>query len=357
MVLRKPDTSAGFRPKLLIDDSMRSPATRALRMDGQLDKGILSTRLHELVLTSARVRNVVSSLLMEGAHVDFSRARTVVETGKPTTDNEAQLLRFAKRYRWIHDTPAEKLPEPDAELALKLHAELYKGQDSFAPGEFKAEENGIVDSVGIERFRCTPPARLQKELAALQAWLEAERGAQLEAAVAATWFAEFEAIHPFVDGNGRLGRLLNLLLLKKLGYDNAALVPLDARFYKSGDRYYEKLAATNTGTNWHVWARYYCHELQRAYEQSVRMGDLRPLLESQTSKPTRAVLGWVLAGGPEWFRRADFPNTDGFSDVAITKALASLHDQGVLDAEGEKRGRKYRLATGFLEKAFRGLLP
>lgn len=183
-----------------------------------------------------------------------------------------------------------------------------------------------------------------------------QREAVLEPVVCAIWFAEFEAIHPFRDGNGRLGRLLNLMLLKKLGYENAPLVPLDARFYRTREKYYEKLAATNKGSNWQVWARYYCKELLKAYQQAAGMGDLRPVLDRQSSKPTRAVLEWLLAGGSNWFRRSDYPNPDGYSDAAITAALASLHRQEVLDAKGEKKGRKYRLSPQYLERIFAGVL-
>src|SRR5205814_1663539 len=126
--------------------------------------------------------------------------------------------------------------------------------------------------------------------------------------------------------------------------------------YKTSHHYYEKLASTNTGANWGIWARYYCQQLHKAYEQAVSMGDLRPLVERQTSKPARALLEWVLGGGPDWFKRADYPNPENYSDVATTKALASLTQQGILEARGEKRGREYRLSTQFMEKAFSGLL-
>jgi Fic family protein len=356
-VLRKKDTAKGFAPGIAADASMSSPANHALRHDGRLDEGVLSPELHHLILTMASLRNIVSSLLMEGAKVDFASARAVVDGSKPTTDDQAQLLRFAKRYRWIHDTEPEALPEPDLALAKKLHAELYKGQASYAPGKLKQQPNYALDlSTGLARFEFTPPARVEQELKALQEWLAETQGRLPAAIVAATWFAEWQAIHPFTDGNGRLGRLLNLLLLKKLGYRNAPLVPLDARFYKTSDTYYEKLAATNTGTNWQIWGRYYCDQLEKAYKRAVTLGDLRPVLDRQTSKPTRAVLEWCLGGGAAWFRRADFPNADGYSMAAITNALASLHEQGILEAEGEKKGRKYRMSTKYLQDIFRGVL-
>lgn len=356
-VVKKKDTSAGFEPRFVVDDSMLSPSNQALRLDGRLDEGVLSPELHQLILTMARIRNVVSSLLMEGAKVDFASARAIVEGSKPTTDDQAQLVRFAKRYRWIHDTPAEKLPEPTMAFAATLHGELFKGQTAYGPGKPKDEDNVALDlSTGLARFEFTPHARVEAELLSLQNWLDGAKSRYPGPVVSAIWFAEWQGIHPFRDGNGRLGRLLNLMLLKKLNYLNAPLVPLDARFYRTKDTYYEKLGATNTGSNWQVWARYYCKELEKAYSKAASLGDLRPVLEQQTSKPTRAVLEWTLAGGASWFRRSDFPNREGYSSASITNALTGLHEQGILDAVGEKKGRKYRLATSYMENLFKGVL-
>ena len=353
-MLYKVDTSDGFRPAVTIDDAIRSPNRECYRLDGRLDEAVLRPALHQLILGMARVRNVVSSLLIEGQDVDFTRAREVLERRSPTTSTEAQTLRFLDRYQWIHDTPREDLPDPTPDFLASLHRELFTGSEDYAPGRFKTEPNGIRSGdTGLIVFVCTPPERTVLELDALTAWYSEASGSMVELAVAATWFAEFEAIHPFHDGNGRLGRLVSLLVLKKLGLENAPLVPLDARFYRSRDRYYEKLAATNTG-NWQVWGRYFARELVRAYRNAVRLADLRPLLDAQTSKPTRATLEWAL-GRAGWFQRGDLANEAGYSAVALTKALADLHRQGVLEATGEKRGRRYRLRTGFLEDVFGGL--
>jgi Fic family protein len=356
-VQKKQDTSKGFDPTLSIDDSMRSPNRECFRIDGRLDEAVLSPALHRLILGMARIRNVVSSLLIEGEGIDFTRARQILESRSPTSPTEKQTLRFLDKYQWIHDTPAGDLPDLTPKFLRELHGELFVGMDGYGPGQFKAEPNGIRDeTTGRITFVCTPPERTKAELDALYAWYKDARQLQIEAVVAGTWFAEFEAIHPFRDGNGRVGRLVSLIILKKLGLQNAPLVPLDARFYRTRDKYYEKLAATNTGKNWHVWNRYFAKELAKSYRHAMNMADLRPILEHQKSKPTRATLEWVLGrAGADWFKRGDLPNGEGFSGVALTKALADLTGQGVLEPRGEKRGRQYRLRTEYLEQIFAGI--
>lgn len=353
----KRDTSQGFDPTLSVDDAIRSPNRECFRIDGRLDDAVLSPALHRLILGMARIRNVISSLLIEGEGVNFTRAREVLDTRMPTSQTEQQTLRFLDKYQWIHDTPVNELPEPTREFLQELHGQLFGQMDGYDAGLLKTEQNGIRDeTTGQFTFVCTPPARTAAELDALYAWYQKARDANIESVVVGTWFAEFEAIHPFRDGNGRLGRLVSLLLLKKLGLQNAPLVPLDARFYRTREKYHEKLAATNTGTNWHVWNRYFARELVKAYRHAVNMADLRPILERQKSKPTRATLEWILgSAGAEWFKRGDLPNVEGYSSVALTKSLANLVGQDVIEPRGEKRGREYRVRTEYLEQIFSGL--
>lgn len=355
--MQKKNTSKGFDPKLSVDDSMRSPNRECFRMDGRLDEAVLSPALHRLILGMARIRNVVSSLLIEGEGVDFTRARQVLDSRSPTSATEEQTLRFLDKYQWIHDTATDHLPDPTPKFIQDLHRELFAGMDGYDPGQLKTDQNGIRDeTTGRFIFVCTPPERTKAELDALYAWFQDAKEAQIEAVVVGTWFAEFEAIHPFRDGNGRIGRLVSLILLKKLGLQNAPLVPLDARLYRTRDKYYEKLAATNTGKNWHVWNRYFAKELTKSYRHTMNMADLRPILDRQKSKPTRATLEWVLGrAGADWFKRGDLPNDEGFSGVALTKALADLTEQGVLEPRGEKRGRAYRPRTEYLEQIFTGI--
>lgn len=353
----KPDTSGGFRPTLSADEAIRGANRACLRSDGKLDEAILSPAIHRLILSMARIRNVVSSLLIEGQSVDFSQAREVLETRAPESAAGEQTLRFLDRYAWIHDTAASDLPEPTTAFLCDLHRELFEGMDEYLPGKLKTERNGLLSpETGTYTFECTPPERTAAELDMLLAWYHEARHAEVESVVAGTWFAEFEAIHPFHDGNGRLGRLACLLILKKLGLENAPLVALDARLYHTREQYYEKLATTNLGTNYLVWNRYFSKELAKAYKHALDMTDLRPVLEQVRSKPTRATLEWVLGrAGADWFKRGDLPNSEGFSGVALTKALADLTEQGVLEPRGEKRGRHYRLRTEYLERIFGGL--
>jgi Fic family protein len=353
---RKQNTSRGFKPNLHISKEITVPDRDALRLDGRLDVGVLSPALHRLLLSMARVRNVVSSLNLEGKGIHLDDARRAVESGRPTTANDEAVLRFAEEYARIHEWTSSQVPEPSVGLICSLHSRLLAGDPDIPQedlGQLKSRQNGLIEaSTGMMRFEATPPERTTAELESLFEWYKENRDLLPRLAVAAIYFAEFQAIHPFHDGNGRIGRVLNMMALKQLGFQNIALVPIDGRFFRTSDKYYEKLASTNDGVTWHVWARYYARQVLRAYEIAQRRADLRPILDQQTSNSTRRVMEWVLQGDGTWFKHSDYPNTEGLSPASVTGAFRTLVEEGVLEGRGETRGREYRLSTRFLQQIY-----
>lgn len=323
-------------------------------MDGRLDAGTLSPAIHQLLLTMARLRNVVSSLKIEGEKVDLESARRAIATNRPETPIEEQVLRVSREYGAIHKTPPSKLPEFTVDLVTDLHGRIFEGIHADAnPGRLKTHANGILDTrTGGFLFEATPPDRTQAELTALFDWFRAQRDKAAPVPLAAVFFAEFEAIHPFHDGNGRVGRLLNMMALKKLGLRNVALVPLDGRFFRTQENYYEKLATTNTGARWHLWCGYFAEQLQAAYELSIRRADLKPVLDQRTRPAARKLLEWVLAGNGSAFRHGEYPNPEGYGPTTISLALADLTQAGILKATGERKGRRYQLETSFLRRIY-----
>ncbi len=354
LVLRKPDTTTGFRPSVVVTADMFTRSTETLRLDGRLEAAVLSPSIHQLILAIARLRNVVSSLRIEGQAVDLQAARRVLDTGEPQTPEEKEVLILSKAYEELHSL--ERPPELSVKYVGELHRRLFRdgiGLDAGPVGRFKEAPNGVYSQrEGRMIFEATPPDRTEEELDVLIAWIRDDARLLPPAVASALFFAEFQAIHPFSDGNGRVGRFLNLVLLRQLGYRNVCLVPIDGRFFRTRNRYYRSLRTTNAGRNYQVWCRYYTEQLQRAYKLAVNRADLRPLLEKFSRNSTRSVLEWCLSGDGGWFSRSDFPNPKRYSQPALTSSLAELMKAGALDGRGQKRGREYRLSTEFLRKVY-----
>lgn len=353
-VLRKPDTSRGFRPSVVVTTDMFTRSTETLRLDGRLEAAVLSPSIHQLILAMARLRNVVSSLRIEGQAVDLRAARRALATDKAQTPEEKEVLLLSRAYEELHSFA--RTPELSVEYIRKLHARLFPegiGLDAGPIGRFKDAPNGVYsETEGRTIFEATPPARTEAEIETLIEWIGDDARLLPPAVASALFFAEFQAIHPFGDGNGRMGRFLNLVVLRRLGYRNVCLVPIDGRFFRTQNRYYRTLRTTNAGRNYQVWCRYYSEQIHRAYELAVGRADLRPLLDRFSRGSTRSLLEWCLSGDGDWFSRSDFPNPKRYSPPALTSSLAELVRAGVLDGRGEKRGREYRLSTEFLRKAY-----
>lgn len=342
---QKPSTLGGFRPRAPTDEASRREAHESLRLDGKLEQVRLNPRLHIARLNHARLDNLVSSYHIEGIAVSRQEAEEAIRDGTGERPVQKDVSAFARKYEEMHRAP--RAPRITVGLVRDLHATLFHPGtlDQGRPGEWKTGTNGVYDpDRGRWVFLATRPEDTEAELEALLRWYEGEARKLPPAWAAAIFFAEFEAIHPFADGNGRLGRLLNLLVLKDLGHENAFLVPLDEGFLARRETYYRTLATTNDGRDHSTWVAFYTHELALAYGRALGSAGFARDSGKGLKPAARQLLEWVLADAAEtWFKRGDYPNPEGYSESALTQALAELVQAGLLQPEGERKARRYRL--------------
>ncbi len=306
----------------------------------------------------ARLRNAVSSFRLEGETVELDRARELIEGTAPSTSSETGVLRLAQAYARLG---RDRLRPLTVSGILATHRELFEGilcdddgrrREDWV-GVLKPEQNYIVNEGSRTlRFTPTPPERTRSELEQLLTWYRESKFSFLPLVVAALFFAEFQAIHPFMDGNGRVGRLLNIAILQDLGCTNAPLVPLDTQFFRTSRKYYGFLGTTNAGNDYYPWTRYFVSQAHTAYRAASRQADLSPMVSTFSRESTRRVLRWVLGGTGQWFGRGDYPNPGHYSQPALWAALDELKREGILEAKGERRGRRYRLQSKFLTEVY-----
>ncbi len=125
------------------------------------------------------------------------------------------------------------------------------------PGEFRTSQNWIGGTrPGNARFVPPPPQEVEPCMAALERFLHdpAAPGALVKAALA---HVQFETIHPFLDGNGRVGRLLISLLLHHDGVLRQPLLYLSLYFKQHRAEYYRQLDAVRTTGDWEAWLEFF----------------------------------------------------------------------------------------------------
>jgi Fic family protein len=314
------------------------------------------------MLERTRLGNLVSSHQIENLPLTPQAAQRALDTRKGATPVEVDFLSFTAVYDDMHERERPKLPKMTVKTIRTFHKILFgKGGalDAGTPGELKTVDNGVKDEMtGLMTFHATPWQDTEAELEALCAWYHGPAQELPPPVAAGLFFVEFEAIHPFPDGNGRLGRLLNLVALRRFGCDNAFLVPIDERFRAHREKYYAALQATNLGGNYHVWLRFYLDQLGRAYEEANRRDVYQRVLDLPKRPSSRAVLQWVLARpDDDAFARSDYPNPTRLSEGAISQALRELADLGLLTSRGAKRWTRYSLDQERLRRILKPATP
>ena len=148
----------------------------------------------------------------------------------------------------------------DFPLSLRLIREIHKillskGRGSEKqPGEFRQSQNWIGGTrPGNAAFVPPPPERVMEYMGALEKFLHRENEDLPILVKAAVVHVQFETIHPFLDGNGRLGRLLITFLLCAAGAIREPILYLSLYFKTNRSRYYELLDRVRTHGDWETW--------------------------------------------------------------------------------------------------------
>ncbi len=207
---------------------------------------LLALRQHALI------ESTISSNRIEGVVISQSRVQPVVLGQERLTDRDEQEVRgYREALTWIHDHHAT-IPI-SVETILRLHF-LSHGQSGDA-GEFKTRDSDIVekypDGRSRIRFRTVPASQTATQTAEfVTTWAAClhERWAPPPIALAAANL-DFLCIHPFRDGNGRVSRLLMLLMAYQLGFEVGRYVSLERLIEQNKERYYETLEQSSVG--WH----------------------------------------------------------------------------------------------------------
>lgn len=144
-----------------------------------------------------------------------------------------------------------------------------RGAD-MQPGEIRRSQNWIGGSrPGNARFVPAPPDEVPDALAALERWWHAD--SDLPPLVrAGLAHVQFETIHPFLDGNGRIGRLLIALLVEHWGLLDQPLLYLSVAFKRAQAEYYARLDAVRTAGDWEGWTRFFLTCVRDAADDGVR---------------------------------------------------------------------------------------
>ncbi|MBI4880553.1 MAG: Fic family protein [Planctomycetes bacterium] len=238
-------------------------------------------------------------------------------------------------------------------LIREIHAKLLargRGSDKD-PGEFRRSQNWIGGArPGQARFVPPPHAVVQECMAALERFLHAGDEGLPVLVRAGLAHVQFETIHPFLDGNGRVGRLLITFLMCHAGMLHEPLLYLSLHFKQNRAAYYELLDRVRREGDWEAWLAFFLEGVQTTAEGAVataqRLGDLfqedrrrteakgrraGSALRVHESLKARPILS--LTGVCEW---------TGLSFPAASSAMELLVEQRIArELTGKRRNRLF----------------
>lgn len=162
-------------------------------------------------------------------------------------------------------------------VSLRLIREMHeillsKGRGSNKqPGEFRTSQNWIGGSrPGNAAFVPPPPDRLIECLDAFEKYLHLEERSYASLIDAGLIHVQFETIHPFLDGNGRIGRLLITFFLMMMGDLRQPNLYLSLFFKNNRQEYYSRLSAVRTAGDWEGWLDFFLHGVAETSNQVVQ---------------------------------------------------------------------------------------
>ena len=334
------------------------PANAALaRYDGLLQSVVNPA----VMLSPLTQREAVLSSKIEGTQATVDEVLEF-EAGMDFDLEKTKDIQEVVNYRKTLMLAAEELAHRPISLGLlrQMHGVLMnsvRGADK-SPGEFRREQNWI-GSAGctIEQASFVPPSSLQL-LDHLQAWETYIASGDVDVLLqCAVVHAQFELLHPFKDGNGRIGRLLIPLFL----YQKRALA--SPMFYLSDyleghrEAYYAHLQAISRAGDWSGWIAFFLEAvIKQAQNNTERVRAMMTLYEdmkrriAELTRSQHAIAVLDTLFDRPIFQSRDFVQRSGIPKQSALPFLRTLREAGVLQVLRESSGRR----SGVL--AFRELL-
>ncbi|WP_353340186.1 Fic family protein [Pelagimonas sp. KU-00592-HH] len=276
----------GFPPGPLDPSALIGPQTDAVMALVQYDTELRQLPRSELLLAPLRARDAVVSSRMEGTISTLEEVLRLEadsdEDSLPSNAREADLevALYARALRQAEHALRDGYPFSGHIIQNAHRTLLYTGRGARSrPGEYKIEQN-YIGNRRARRIDYIPiaPEQLLGGLEALFKFGNTTRDEDglLPLLRVALVHAEFEALHPFEDGNGRLGRMLIPLLLWRQGLLSAPHFFVSDYFEKNKDEYIERLRRVSENAEWTEWCVFFCKAIESQAKANIEtVGQVR----------------------------------------------------------------------------------
>lgn len=302
----------------------------------------------------AIIESTESSNRLEGITVPRAAIERIVRRHEdPVAGNrsEGEIAGYRNVLSLIHER--HEFMDFTPNLLLQMHRDLFKFTGIGGAGEWKHVDNVISerrpDGSVFVRFAPTSAWRTPEAMTALHRDFASAAATEVDPLIlVALYVLDFLCIHPFDDGNGRMVRLLTVLLLYREDYEVARYVSLERLVEQTKESYYDTLYRSSQG--WHEsahdpmpWVAYFLGVVRAAYEEFARgVGELREGRGMKTQLVLQAIeQSWGDFSISELHERCPSVGWD-----MVRYVLRAERDAGRLESVGRGRGARWRKRQG-----------
>jgi Fic family protein len=270
------------------------------------------------------------------------------------TDDVEEVTNYLRAFRWVQAQLRDPQGLPiSVRLLCDAHRLLLEGARGAGkqPGELRLSQNWIGGTrPGNAVFVPPPPERVASLLADLERFIHDAVLDVPPLVKVALVHAQFETIHPFLDGNGRIGRLLIAALFEHWGLLGEPLLYLSGYLKQHQAEYYRSLSAIRTDGDWETWVSFFLEGVATAATDAERSiidvasliaADRRRLLQSPKAGPASYRLFEMLPMMPRFTVDQVRQRLDTTFPTA-SAAVKMLEDLGIVtEMTGQKKNRNY----------------
>jgi Fic family protein len=338
-------------PELLLPPSVYRQVEDTAHLLGQVERSRTLLPNADLLVYTSLQREALASSTIEGT---IATADELV-LFQASRFSEREAVREVANYRYALEWGVQEMRErPLATgLILGLHERLMAGvRGSHSAGRFKEHQNhigrGASRDIEDAIFIPSAPPDVPNLIYDLERYIHSENREPKLVQCALVHY-QFETIHPFADGNGRVGRLLIILQMIELGLLSAPLIYPSVYFERTRDEYYQRLQDVRELGAWNEWIEYFVLGIKEQCEETISFTqailDLRKQLHREIPNVRRrASMVAVL----EAFFEHPVLTPKQISDEAkmslgtVRTALAALeHLEIAREITGRRKGRVY----------------
>ena len=295
----------------------------------------------------AKIQSTKSSNAIEGIYTNDARLNELMnKKAEPKNRNEEEIAGYRHVLDIIHENYT--YIEFNKNDILTLHNQLYSYSYVNYKGKFKTLDNTImeVDAFGNRKVRFQPVSSFETENyfdKMVEAYNKAVEVNIPALILIPVLIHDFLCIHPFDDGNGRMSRLLTLLLLYKFGYFVGRYISIEMLIEESKETYYEELQRASekwhTGENDEIpFIRYILGVLLKAYREC---DDRFNLIGNEKLTSPERVLSVIKRSLEPLSKKDIMILCPDISQRTIERALKELNDNSKIKQVGSGRSTKY----------------